>query len=46
VEALIDVLDQHAVGDAVRLSVYRGGQIVTLEAVLGPGTSQGGSVRF
>jgi S1-C subfamily serine protease len=46
VEALIDVLDRHAVGDAVRLSVYRGGQIVTLEAVLGPGTSQGGSVRF
>ena len=46
VEALIDVLDQHAVGDAVRLSVYRGGQIVTLEAVLGPANSKGGSVRF
>ncbi|MFY9975216.1 MAG: trypsin-like peptidase domain-containing protein [Chromatiaceae bacterium] len=46
VEALIDLLDQHAVGDAVRLSVYRGGQIVTLEAVLGPANSKGGSVRF
>jgi S1-C subfamily serine protease len=45
-DALLDVLDRHAVGDAVRLSVYRGGQVVTLEAVLGPGTSKGGSVRF
>ncbi len=46
VGALIDVLDAHAVGDAVRLSVYRQGDVITLEAVLGPGTSKGGSARF
>jgi len=46
VDALLDVLDEHAVGDAVRLSVYRRGQEITLEAVLGAGTSEGGSLRF
>ena len=46
VDALIDVLDAHAVGDGVRLSVYRQGEVITLEAVLGSGTSKGGSARF
>jgi S1-C subfamily serine protease len=46
VDALVDVLDRHAVGDAVRLSVYRRGQVITLEAMLGPGSSKGGSARF
>jgi S1-C subfamily serine protease len=46
VDALVDVLDRHAVGDGVRLSVYRGGQVVTLEALLGPGGSPGGSARY
>lgn len=46
VGGLIDILDGHAVGDVVRLSVYRRGQVVTLEAVLGPGSSKGGVARF
>jgi len=46
VDALIDVLDAHAVGDGVHLSVYRQGEVITLEAVLGPPTSKGGSARF
>jgi len=42
VNALNDVLDEHAVGDVVRLSVLRRGQVITLEAVLAPGTSREG----
>jgi S1-C subfamily serine protease len=40
--ALTDVLDEHAVGDVVRLSVFRRGQVIALEAVLAPGTSREG----
>jgi S1-C subfamily serine protease len=46
VSGLLDVLDRHAVGDVVRLRVYRRGQVITLEAMLGPDSSKGGSARF
>jgi S1-C subfamily serine protease len=43
VGTLIDVLDRRAVGDAVSLSVYREGEVITLEAILGSGGSSGES---
>jgi S1-C subfamily serine protease len=37
---LIDLLESYSVGDQVELTVYRGGQAVTLDAVLGPSGSR------
>jgi S1-C subfamily serine protease len=46
VTALIEVLDRHAVGDVVSLSVYRRGEVIDLQAALGPGAAKGASARF
>lgn len=46
VTALLDVLDRHAVGDVITLQVYRRGEVINLQAVLGPGTSRRASSRF
>lgn len=46
VGALINVLDRHAVGDLVRLSVYRRGEVLTLEAVLASGGPKGVASGF
>jgi S1-C subfamily serine protease len=45
VTALIEELDRHAVGDSVRLTVYRSGEVITLEAVLGAAASKGEAAR-
>ncbi len=38
VEALIEILDQHRVGDAVALGIRRGSQVIDVQAVLGSGS--------
>jgi S1-C subfamily serine protease len=46
VDALIDALDQHAVGDTVTLRVYRQGQVFEVTALLGTGQAPGGPARL
>ena len=46
VDALIDALDEHRVGDAVTLGVHRNGQVIEVEAVLGSGSEASGPVRL
>jgi len=46
VDALINALDEHRVGDAVTLGVYRNGQAIEVEVVLGSGSEPSGPVRL
>ena len=46
VDALIDALDEHRVGDAVTLGVHRNGQVIEVEVVLGSGSEASGPVRL
>ena len=46
VDALINALDEHRVGDAVTLGVHRNGQVIEVEVVLGSGSEASGPVRL
>ena len=46
VDALAEALDKHAVGDTVTLKVYRAGQVIQLQAVLGSGSAPEGPLRM